>query len=136
MGRFPPFLALRQNAGFPTESGRTAPAFADRLNGFVGRPVLVSGGHSTLKRWKYMQAVLFPRRCAGLYPTLAALHEQRKLINKEIVALIAKLPDEFIARKGTYWRLGYNILEPFGNPYHLESHMDQMQAALDAARKK
>ena len=62
--------------------------------------------------------------------------QQCKLINKEIVALIANLPDEFIARKGSYWRLGYNILEPFGNPYHLKSHMDQMQAALDAARKK
>jgi hypothetical protein len=51
----------------------------------------------------------------------------------ETLYFLANLPDEFVARKGTYWRLAYGLLQ---DPYHLISHLEQMQATLDAARNK
>jgi uncharacterized protein YndB with AHSA1/START domain len=67
------------------------------------------------------------------YPTVKDLVKEYKSNMKETVYFIANLPDEFVARKGTYWRLAYNLLE---DPYHFFFHLEQMQATLDTARKK
>jgi uncharacterized protein YndB with AHSA1/START domain len=66
------------------------------------------------------------------YPTVKDLVKEYKSNMAETVHFIAYLPDEFVARKGTFWRLAYNALQDL---YHLDSHLEQMQAALDAARK-
>jgi uncharacterized protein YndB with AHSA1/START domain len=67
------------------------------------------------------------------YPTLKEMVHEYKSNMEETLYFLANLPDEFVARKGTYWRLAYGLLQ---DPYHLTSHLEQMQATLDAARKK
>ncbi|MGB3702608.1 MAG: SRPBCC domain-containing protein [Anaerolineales bacterium] len=67
------------------------------------------------------------------YPTVQDLVNEYKHNMVETVHFLANLPHEFIARKGEYWRLAYDLLQ---DPYHFNSHLEQMQAALEAARKK
>jgi hypothetical protein len=50
----------------------------------------------------------------------------------ETVQILIHLPNEFMARKGSYWRLAYNFLE---QPYHFYLHLDQMKATIEEARK-
>jgi len=38
-----------------------------------------------------------------------------------------------VARKGSYWRIGYNLLQP---PSHTRDHFVQMRAAIEAARRQ
>lgn len=66
------------------------------------------------------------------YPTVEKLLQELKRHHAETAALIANLPDEFMARKGAYWQLAYNTLEA---PYHHRAHLQQMQEAVDASRK-
>ena len=66
------------------------------------------------------------------FPSLAELAAEWKRLNTETVALLAYLPDEFIQRKGSYWRLAYQCLY---FPTHFFTHLEQMQAALRFARK-
>lgn len=67
------------------------------------------------------------------YPAAAGLLADLKRAEAETVALIAALPPEFVARKRTYWRLGYNLLQP---PFHTREHFNQIRAAIEAARKQ
>ena len=66
------------------------------------------------------------------FPTLADLADEWKRLNTETVALLAYLPDEFLHRKGSYWRLAYQCLY---FPTHFFTHLEQMQTALKLARK-
>jgi len=70
---------------------------------------------------------------AAAYPSVKALVDEYKLNMAETLYFIAHLPDEFTARRGEYWRLAYGLLQ---DPYHFNSHLEQMQLALEAARKK
>jgi hypothetical protein len=65
------------------------------------------------------------------YPTIAAIFTELQRASQETVELITRLPNEFLTRKGSYWRLAYNELE---TPYHHQIHMEQMHNALKAAR--
>lgn len=67
------------------------------------------------------------------YPTVQDMVDEYKLNMKETLYIIEHIPEEFIARKGEYWRLAYGILQ---DPYHFESHLEQMQSALEAARSQ
>jgi len=67
----------------------------------------------------------------AVYPTLPELVNAYKRASTETVELLARLPDEFLERKSSYWRVAYASLE---EPYHFRSHIDQMRAALEAAR--
>ncbi len=67
------------------------------------------------------------------YPTLGDLVLELKRNFAETIGILENLPDEFVARKSTFWRTSYNLLQ---DPYHYFSHKEQMQAALDAARSK
>ena len=67
------------------------------------------------------------------YPTLKSLIQELKRSDAETVEFIARLPAKFVARKGSYWRVAYNLLD---SPFHFHEHVAQMTAALDAARKK
>jgi uncharacterized protein YndB with AHSA1/START domain len=70
----------------------------------------------------------------SVYPTLPVLLEELKRGEAETVALLAALPPEFVARKGSFTRLSYNLLEMPG--YHTRTHLDQMRQAVEAARAK
>lgn len=65
------------------------------------------------------------------YPTLPEIVEEFRRSLIESAALLAHLPVEVTAKKSSYWRLCYNSLE---NPYHFESHLDQMRATTQAAK--
>jgi len=67
----------------------------------------------------------------SVYPSLTELLVEFKRSHLETIALFENLPDDFIERKGSYWRVAYNALE---DPYHFHTHLDQMRAALEAAR--
>ena len=66
------------------------------------------------------------------YPTAGELLEELKRLNAETVAMVANLPDDFMDRKGSYWRLAYNLLDV---PSHHQTHMEQMRAAVARARQ-
>jgi hypothetical protein len=70
----------------------------------------------------------------SVYPTLPVLLEELKRGEAETVALLMVLPPEFVARKGSFTRLGYYLLEMPG--YHTRTHLDQMRQAVEAARAK
>jgi len=65
------------------------------------------------------------------YPTLASILAEYHCASQETVELLARLPDEFVMHKGSFWRIAYNILE---DPFHKQTHLEQMRAALQAAR--
>jgi uncharacterized protein YndB with AHSA1/START domain len=66
------------------------------------------------------------------YPTVPELVANYKCNMAETLYSLANLPEEFVARKGSYWRLAYTLLQDFD---HFDGHLEQMQAALDAARQ-
>ncbi len=66
------------------------------------------------------------------FPTLADMLVELKRLNEETVALLQGLPDEFVARKRTYWRLARTLLDESYS--HIDDHMTQMKTALAAAR--
>jgi uncharacterized protein YndB with AHSA1/START domain len=67
------------------------------------------------------------------YPTLAELLQELKHSSAETNALIAAAPAEFVARKGSYTRLGYYCLDTTGS--HILTHLEQIEAAVQAARE-
>ncbi len=68
----------------------------------------------------------------AVYPTLLDLRQEYRRSCAETVALIANLPSDFERYKGSFWRLAYNEAEA---PYHHRVHLEQMGAAIAAARK-
>ena len=81
------------------------------------------GGNLDARNWATIAA----------FTTLADLEIEWKRLNTETIALLANLPEEFFQRKGSYWRLAYQCLY---FPTHFFTHLEQMQVALLAARKK
>jgi len=69
----------------------------------------------------------------ALYPHVPVLLEELKRSEAETAAVLVALPLEFVARKGSYWRLGHNLLE---GPVHARDHMSQIRSAIEAARKQ
>lgn len=76
---------------------------------------------------------VFIEATIAAYPTLDDLVHQYKRNMDETVFILANLPEDFVARKGSYWRLAYGYVE---DPYHYFSHEEQMRSALEAAQKK
>lgn len=68
---------------------------------------------------------------AGTFDTVGALVQEVKRSQAETVALLASLPERFVARKGTYWQVAYNALE---GGFHAREHFAQITANLTAAR--
>jgi uncharacterized protein YndB with AHSA1/START domain len=66
-----------------------------------------------------------------VYPTTAELLAELKRTQSEIVAFVSVLPDEFRYRRGSYWRVGYTLVE---GSIHIRSHNAQIINAIAAAR--
>jgi len=66
------------------------------------------------------------------FPTVKDLLAEHERLVKESIAFISLLPESFTQHKSSYWRLGYNVLQP---PSHLHSHLAQIKSAIQAARK-
>jgi uncharacterized protein YndB with AHSA1/START domain len=60
-----------------------------------------------------------------------ALVRDLKQLDAETVALLAALPPEFVARKGSFWRVATNTLQ---SEMHTREHLEQIRAAVAAAR--
>ena len=67
------------------------------------------------------------------FPTVPALMLELKRAETETVEMLRILPDEFVAQKDTFWILAYNQVQFKG---HTSEHVEQIQAAVVAARKK
>ncbi len=57
--------------------------------------------------------------------------ELHRAVN-ELLAYTALIPVEFTANKGSYYRYGFNLLQP---NFHITSHLPQIRHALEAAKK-
>ncbi len=67
------------------------------------------------------------------YPGLGELLGELQRNMAETVALVSSLPQEFVTRKRSYWRLGYDLLD---TPLHYEDHISQVRAVLEAERNQ
>lgn len=72
------------------------------------------------------------RATVSAYPTLRDLLDELWRHQEETVAIIANLPEDFTQYKGSYWRMAFESLEA---PYHFQSHLEQMQNCIQAARQ-
>ena len=69
----------------------------------------------------------------SVFPTVPELFDEYKRHMAETLHILANLPDEFVARKGSFWGLAYNRLQ---ESIHFDGHLEMMQAALDEARQE
>lgn len=66
------------------------------------------------------------------FPTVSDLLTEYKRNLAETVSIIGALPDKFVAHKGTYWRVGSQLLQ---SSDHTRNHFEQIRKAIAAARK-
>jgi membrane-associated protease RseP (regulator of RpoE activity) len=66
-----------------------------------------------------------------VYPTTEAMLELLRRSQAETVAMLADLPPAFVARKGSYWRLGRDLLTELSE--HVHEHAAQIRAAVAVA---
>lgn len=66
------------------------------------------------------------------FPTVPALLDELKRHEAETVGMLAALPPEFVARKGSYVKMAYSLLQA---PEHVSGHLDQIRDAIASARK-
>lgn len=65
----------------------------------------------------------------AVYPTVDDLLAELGRNGAETRAMIAALPDSFVARRGAYWRLAHGLMEI---PLHNDGHLAQLKEALAA----
>jgi uncharacterized protein YndB with AHSA1/START domain len=70
----------------------------------------------------------------AVYSGVPALNQELKRSHQETIALLANLPDAFLKRKNSFWRVAYVFADD--SVSHEEMHMEQMQAAVNAARQQ
>ena len=65
----------------------------------------------------------------AVFPTPGGLLKELRRNRAETWAMLASLPDDFVARKGSFWRLAYGLVE---GRIHDDGHLSQIEAALAA----
>ena len=66
------------------------------------------------------------------HPTVGEMLEEMRRSKAETVAMLAALPAELVARKGSYVRLGRGLMQL--TLYHVQEHTEQIREAIRAAR--
>jgi hypothetical protein len=66
-----------------------------------------------------------------IYPTKNELIKALKTCHAETVSMLAHVPEEFLTHNGRYWKLVYQANQ---NPYHQQTHLEQIHAALKSAQ--
>jgi uncharacterized protein YndB with AHSA1/START domain len=94
----------------------------------------VIGGYPRLSDDWAGNSTIHVRATATAFKNTRSLFEEMKRLSDEMVAYAAALPVEFIARKASYFQAANMLLE--GSLPHILSHIDQINAAIDAAHKK
>jgi len=67
---------------------------------------------------------------AGVYKTYQELLKELSRNEAETVAMLAALPEDFLARKGSFWRLSYVLIS---SPQHAQGHYQQIRSAIASA---
>jgi uncharacterized protein YndB with AHSA1/START domain len=67
-----------------------------------------------------------------VYPTAQAMLDLLRRSQAETVAMLADLPPAFVAHKGSYWRLGRDLLTELDE--HVHEHAEQIKAAIAAPK--
>jgi hypothetical protein len=67
------------------------------------------------------------------YPTVAEMLEEHRRSQAAKHALLERLPDPFVERKGSYWRLAYGLLQ---GDFHDRTHFEQIRETIGAARNR
>jgi uncharacterized protein YndB with AHSA1/START domain len=71
------------------------------------------------------------RAIVAAYPTIAEILEENRRGQVTKLAMIEMLPPDFVARKASYWRLAYGLLQ---GGLHDRQHFDQIREAIQAAK--
>ena len=71
------------------------------------------------------------RVTAASYSSLAEMVASYQRLERQTVAMLAGLPAEFVARKGSFWRLAYGYTQ---GRDHYEEHFEQIRAAVATVR--
>jgi uncharacterized protein YndB with AHSA1/START domain len=64
--------------------------------------------------------------------TKDALFTQLKIHDTETLNFFTHIPADFLKHKGKFWKLAFQANQ---NSYHLQTHLDQVQSAIQTARK-
>jgi uncharacterized protein YndB with AHSA1/START domain len=72
------------------------------------------------------------RATAAAYDTVPALLEELRRNESETVAMLAALPDDFVGRKRSYWRMANSIAQ---GADHVNDRSRQIEAAVAGARQ-
>jgi len=72
------------------------------------------------------------RAAVAAYPTVPELLEELRRLSNLMVAFIDAWPAEYLARKGSYFRTAWRLLEGHA---HTHAHLAQIQDAITASRK-
>jgi len=91
------------------------------------------------ERWseRSVNTTVTPARIAaivGAHPSLAGMMDALRRSQGEKVRMLSLLPPELVAHRGTYWRLGRDLMEQVQAPSHAAEHTAQIKAAIAAAR--
>ncbi len=84
------------------------------------------------ERWSDSNPTVVPARIAALLsvcPALDLMLDELRCALAETEAMVAALPAAVVAHKGSYWRLGYNLLQ---SDKHVDEHVNQIEAGLKA----
>jgi len=73
------------------------------------------------------------RATVTAYKDVPGMLDELKRMADEMVAFLAALPPKFVARRSTYFLVAWQLLQ---GQTHTRSHIQQIQAAVDAERKK
>jgi hypothetical protein len=68
------------------------------------------------------------RATLSAYPDLPTLLTELKRGQAETLALLGSLPEAFVVRKRSYWRMGYTLLQ---ENFHFEDHLAQIKTNID-----
>jgi uncharacterized protein YndB with AHSA1/START domain len=71
------------------------------------------------------------RAIISTFPLLSSLAAELKRNQAETVAMAYDLPEEFVRRRRSYWRVGYELLQMAVS--HLPDHLAQLRSTLEKA---
>ncbi len=66
-----------------------------------------------------------------ILPTKADLLRELKAHDAETLSMLSHIPEDFLSHKGRFWKLVYTTHQ---NPYHLQTHLEQIKAAIQSSR--
>jgi hypothetical protein len=93
----------------------------------------VIGGYPRLSDDWAGNSTLHVYATAVAYRTVCGLLDEMERLSNEMVAYVAALPPEFVARKASYFQVANMLME--GSLPHILSHIDQIQSAIAKAKK-